>query len=361
MLKYQNLLNHLTIEEKVKLITSDERIKNKQIKDYEFPSIDFVDSLKDIVNDFIMPSYNSLGSVYDTNLIKEFGEKLGNYLASINYNKIINIPISPISDNNPNAFSSSRLVSARLGSNFANGIENGGHFASYGVLPGLSGINLDSYFNDDLYSYKVAFSAYKPYASILSSSDAIDTLNGDYDFRGLKIVLAKNELDLKTAINHKSSLSILDNKNNVELIIEAVNNYNKLKNQLAKGEISNEALTSAISRGDAINPYTIDEILDFLLDKLAHFEELTKKPASFNFKELEEIEYRISQSSVILLKNDNDILPIKRENKISFIGDQLFNPKFNTDKNVNINVLNIIDSYHLETVGVGHGYVKGQE
>ena len=72
MLKYQNLLNHLTLEEKIRLVTSTERIKNSQIEDYDLPTIEFVNTLKDIIPDFIMPSFNSLGALYDTKLISEF-------------------------------------------------------------------------------------------------------------------------------------------------------------------------------------------------------------------------------------------------------------------------------------------------
>ena len=361
MLKYQNLLNHLTLEEKIKLVTSNERIKNSQIENFEFPTIDFISTLKDIVEGFIMPSYNSLGSVYDTKLLYEFGTELGKYLKSINYNKIVNIPIGPISDNNPVAFSSSRLVSARLGSSFASGIENGGYLASYGILPGLEGIDLNRYFNDDLYSYKVAFSNYKPFGAILSSSDSLDTLSGDYGYNGLKVTIAKNDDDFKNSINHKSTLSINEKNNNVEIIMEATCNYEKLVKALKKEEITNLELTQKLSSGEAINPYTIDEMLDNLLDKLAKFDSTIKSGLEFDFSRLNELEYRISQSSVILLKNDNNILPIKRENKVSFIGDQLFNPKFNTDNKVSVDILNIIDSYHLETQGVAHGYIKGHK
>ena len=108
MLKYQNLLNHLSLEEKIKLITSTERIKNSQIENYEFPNLTYLDSLKDSISGFIVPSYNSLGSVYDTSLLEEFGIELGKYFSKSNNKKIINIPIGPISDSNPVAFSSSR-------------------------------------------------------------------------------------------------------------------------------------------------------------------------------------------------------------------------------------------------------------
>ena len=84
MLKYQNLLNQLSLEEKVKLITSNERIKNQQIENYEFPTIGFINSLKDIIDSHITPSFNSLGSVYDTKLIEEYGYEIGKYLRSIN-------------------------------------------------------------------------------------------------------------------------------------------------------------------------------------------------------------------------------------------------------------------------------------
>ena len=361
MLKYQNLLNQLSLEEKIKLITSRERIKNSQIENYDFPSIDYVDDLKDEIENFISPSFNSLGCVYDKALIEEYGVELGKYFASKNYNKIINIPISPLASKDSVAFSSSRLVSARIGAALARGIEKGGFVASYGLLPGLVGINLDSYFNDDLYSYKVAFSDYKPYSCILSTSDAVDTTSGDYGFGGLKVVLAKDYSDLKNAVNHQSELTIFDGNESVEVIKEAVERYEELKKQLAKGEITNEVFTRAIKSGEAINPYFIDETLDNLLSSLVIFQNAISQNIEFDRKRLDEIEYRLSQARIVLLKNNNDILPFKRENKVSFIGDQLFKPKFNTDNEVEVDILALIDKYHLETQGVARGYIKGEE
>ena len=361
MLKYQNLLNQLSLEEKIKLITSNERIKNNQIENYEFPSIDYIDNMKDIVEGIITPSINSLGSVYDKDLIEEYGYEIGKYLSSINYKKIINIPIGPIMNNDSVAFSSSRLVSARIGASLARGIEKGGHLASYGVLPGLEGIDLDSYFNDVLYSYKVAFSDYKPFSCLLSSSDSLDTVNDDYQYDGLKVVFAKDSVDLANSINHHSTLSITDDLNIVDKIKTAVLNYENIKIKLSKGEITNDVFTNCIKTGEAINPYTIDEVLDSLFTHLAEYQKLTNQNVEFDSKRLNELEYRLSQASVVLLKNDNNILPFKRENKVSFIGDQLFNPKFNTDNDVEVNILNIIDNYHLETCGIAHGYIKGKE
>ena len=360
MLKYQNLLNQLSLEDKIKLITSKERIKNNQIENYDFPSIDYTDNLKDLIKGFITPSFNSLGCVYDKTLIEEYGLELGKYLASINYNKIINIPISPIANKDSIGFSSSRLVSARIGASLARGIEKGGFLASYGVLPGLVGINLDSYFNDDLYSYKVAFSDYKPYSCVLSTSDALDTVTGDYSFDGLKVVLAKDNSDLKNAINHHSELTIFDSYDTVECIKAAVEKYEELKKKLASGEITNEVFTQSIKSGEAINPYFIDETLDNFLSSLVIYQKAITQNVEFDMKKLEEIEYRLSQSRIVLLKNDNDILPFKRENKVSFIGDQLFKPTFNTDEEVEVDILSLIDRYHLETQGVARGYIKGE-
>lgn len=360
MLKYQNLLNQLNLEEKIKLITSKEKIKNNQNEVYSVPLIDYTDEMKDIIPNVITPSINSLGAIYDKALIEEYGVELGKYLASIKYNKIINIPIGPILSKDSVAFSSSRLVTASLGAALARGIEKGGFLASYGTLPELEGIDLDKYFNDDLYSYKVAFNDYKPYSCIMNTCDSLDTVIGDYEYKGLKVVIAKNDIDSITAINHNCELTIVEEEN-IELIKNAVLKYDELKKKLSNGEINNLDFTSAIIKGEAINPYTIDSILDELFSHLSVFEEKTNQNVEFDSLKLNEIEYRLSQARVILLKNDDDILPFKRENKVSFIGDMLFKPKLNTNMDVKLDVLEIIDKYHLETCGVARGYLKGEE
>ncbi len=361
MNKYQSVISNLSIEEKLKLITSNKYIENAQIKDYVVPNLRVDFGFKDKIDNFINPSIKSMGALYDTNLIENYGYQIGKYLSFKNFDRIINVTVNPIQDNN-SAFSSSRLVTAKMAAALVKGMERGGFLASYGIIPSLKGIDLNSYYNDDLYSFKVAFSIYKPFACVLDSPDALDILIDDYNYEGLKIVINHNQNELINSINHNVELSIVDGFTiDYNALLEATNKYNIEKNKLAKGEISTNDFRNMLVKSLILNPEAIDIALCSLLEKLIKMDNHFKQKIEYAPVILETFEYEIAKQSVVLLKNDN-ILPLAREKTFAFIGDALFKPNLNTSNNEQeLDVESIIDSYHLETKGIAHGDINGIE
>lgn len=361
MNKYQTLISKLTLEQKLKLLVSNKYIENSQIEDYVVPNLKIEFNFKDMMDDFINPSAKSLGALYDSKLVEEYGMGIGKYLSSIRLNRIINIPCNPIQDDN-NAFSSSRLVSAINASSLAKGIEKGGFLASYGIIPSLNDIDLNSYYNDDLYSFKVAFKKYKPFACVINSPDSLDVIIDDYKYDGLKIVIVKNQKELINSLNHFVELSITSGFNvDFNQLVDSITKYKIEKNKLVNDEISTNDFKNMIIKSEILNPEAVDEALCSLLDKLNKMEEHYNQDFLYDINILNEIEYRVSRQSVVLLKNNN-ILPLARENTFAFMGDALFNPILNTKiDREKIDVEELIDSYHLETKGISHGYLLGTD
>ena len=363
MMKYQVLLAKLSLEEKLKLITSNTYIENNQITDYLVPVLNFNFEFKDLVDDFVNPSIESLGSLYDKNLIYKYGLEIGKYLSYKNYKKVINIPCNPTTGTEP-SFSSSKLVTARMAASIAKGIEEGGFLCSYGIIPSLKSINLNSYYNDEMYSFKVALGQYKPFACIFDSPDALDIVKEEYNYNGLKVVIAHDISEVITSINHKAELTISkDFSISYGQLLEAANNFVIAKNKLLKQEITPNEFRNMILSANILSVDAIDDALVSLLEKLAFMETIESQKLEYDIENMKNIEYALTRESIVLLKN-NGILPLRRENKVAFIGDNIFSPKLNTNKeeiNIELDPEAIIDNYHLETVGIAHGYILDQE
>lgn len=362
MNSFEKIIGKFSLEQKIRLITSLKQITNSQIEDYIVPTINFEFNFCDIIENFINPSINSLGSIYDTNIIEKYGIELGRCLSHLKNKKIINIPLNTKDINMP-SFSSSKLVTAKMASYLAKGIEKGGYLASYGIVPGLNSIDLNEYINDILYTYKVSLSYYKPFALVLDSPDALDIITKDYEYLGLKVVITRDKNELINSLNQGAELTIASgftiNYAELEILTEA---YKKAKKKLRDDEISHTEFRNMLVRSEILNPEAIDKALISLLEKLSYMDNILNNHQKYDMEKLKNVENYLSKESVILLKNDDNVLPLKRENKYAFIGDVLFNPNLNTNReDLTLDIEKVIDVFNLDTVGICHGYITGGE
>ena len=108
----------------------------------------------------------------------------------------------------------------------------------------------------------------------------------------------------------------------------------------------------------------VDHVLDAVLDLKQKAEE---KKSVFDEKAHHALARKASAESAVLLKNEDNILPLKPGTRISLIGDFAFVPRYQGAGSSMVNPFNVesmdqlIDEYDLQVIGKAHGYTRNGE
>lgn len=120
-------------------------------------------------------------------------------------------------------------------------------------------------------------------------------------------------------------------------------------------------IVEAVKRGtlseDVLNE-RVDEILT-LIDKT---KDAVSQPHTFSIDEHHELAKKCFEESAVLLKNENHLLPLKKEDKVAIIGDFAFNPRYQGAGSSIVNptkldtLIGLKREYPFECVGVERGF-----
>lgn len=294
MLKYFDLLKNLSIDEKISLLIARKKFVNSKIDNYDFPIIDLKDNLFD--------SYEFLANTWNNDLFK----KMGCYFKVINSNKA-----SVLSFESDNVFiSSSNFLSSQIekslieGSNIAGGVI---------VLDNLDANGLREFCENN---YDDVVNA-KPFA-ISINAPFIDSIKEFY--HGLLFVNCTNSLDIIKTISTSKGLIVADYDKDtiISCVNEAIKKYDEYKLLLQDGKLSRADFHDFEVAGDILSVDTLDNAVDFLLDKLNEYDSLINTTPS-EVIDSDRIIQDVCDESVILLKNE-DILPITKNDSVAVFG-----------------------------------------
>ena len=108
----------------------------------------------------------------------------------------------------------------------------------------------------------------------------------------------------------------------------------------------------------------VDHVLDAVLDLKQKAEE---KKSVFDEKAHHALARKAAAESAVLLKNEDNILPLKPGTRIALIGDFAFVPRYQGAGSSMVNPFNVesmdqlIDEYDLKVIGKAHGYTRNGE
>lgn len=120
-------------------------------------------------------------------------------------------------------------------------------------------------------------------------------------------------------------------------LAKAMRNYNKLIEEVRSGNVSEDAIMQAISRGDAISEEIVDDALEKLFSAVENYEigtvEVSEQYTSYPFNHavmFDERKHAImahdaALESIVLAKNDG-VLPLDGSKKVAFVGEYVFLP-----------------------------------
>jgi hypothetical protein len=314
MLKYEKIIKHLKLEEKVNLLNTNNVLANTMIDNYDLPLF----CIKNRVEHYDVPSNRALASTWNESLIHNAGKEIS---AHVLLDELIGVKPN-LSSNVQDGYFEGKILS-----NIIAGIEKGKTSACVLDVP-VNNFTEEKYREDIMLPYEIAIKEGKPIVFNSKSLDKANVAMNEFKHEGFAIIELESEFEVIKAINQNLNI-IYSNDNAKEIIINAVREYERLARLLKGNQIEKEEIDAKIINNEIITTEQLDKVVDRYLDGLAHIDSnrlYRNLPNKSVFKD-------VSKESIVLLKNDA-ILPLDFTAKPAIIGqlakEPLVNNKFDS-------------------------------
>ena len=372
-----DLIKKMTLEEKASLCVGGSYWKSKGIERLGVPEIVMSDGphglrfskldpkklgLNDSEVSTCFPTGATIANTWNKELVYKLGKALGLEARSKGINIIlgpaINIKRSPLCGRNFEYFSEDPYLTGILGSMYVNGVqsENVGvcvkHFACNNQENRRMTVNVvvDERTLREIYlkAFQMIVKNSKPW-SIMSAYVRLngvyctenkylldDILRKEWGFNGIVISDWGAENDRVSGIKAGQEL---------EMPAGSGDGVNEIINAVKSGEIKESEL---------------DKIVDRILTIALRGK--NNKIKQYNQEKHHKLAEEIAEDAIVLLKNENNILPISKNKKIALIGDMAEKPRYQGAGSSRINaykIENIIENFKIN--GLNFEFAKGYE
>ena len=374
-MKYEKIIKEMTLEEKAQLCIGKDYWHSMDIERLGIPKITMSDGphglrvQKDKADNLgineseistCFPSGATVANSWNKKMAYMLGDALGKEASyegvDILLGPAINIKRTPLCGRNFEYFSEDPYLTGVMGTEYVKGLQkhNVGacvkHFAANNQENRRRTINtvIDERTLREIYlkAFEMIVKEAKPY-SIMS---AYNKINGEY------------------CPDNKELLDILKKEWIFEGIV--ITDWGA-ENERVKGLLAGNELEMPGGRGDgakeiieAVKSGRVDEkYLDKIVDRILQlaFKVKQRKEEKYDREEHHNIALKIAEDSVVLLKNENNILPL-RNKKIALIGDMAKMPRYQGAGSSSINSYRLENAYDcfIEN-GFKVNYAKGYE
>ncbi|WP_156008993.1 glycoside hydrolase family 3 C-terminal domain-containing protein [Streptococcus ruminantium] len=378
-MKYADLIQTLSLEEKAALMSGKSVWETQDYPEKGIPSIFLSDGPHGIrkqegegdhlglnvsIPATCFPTAATLANSWDVNLVEQVGQGLGAEANSLGVNVILgpglNIKRSPLCGRNFEYYSEDPYQTGKLAAAMIRGIQSQGvaatpkHFAvnSQELRRMASDSVVDERTLREIYltGFEIAvregkpqalMSAYNKINGIYANEDKrllIDILRDEWGFTGFVVSDWGGSNDHVLGVENGSHLEMPGTKKvGQKEIIDAVKS----------GRLSEKVLDERV-----------DELLSLVLD-LAKTER-----QSVDYARQHELARKAASESIVLLKNQDDILPLSSDINIALIGDFAKNPRYQGAGSSLINTrqlektVDCVKDYPLTIIGYEQGYQR---
>ena len=386
-LKYEKIINQMTLEEKARMMSGKNTWETVDFPQYGIPSMTLSDGphglrrqagagdhlgLNASLPATCFPTAASVANSWDEKLGEEIGVALAEEAVTMGVNVILgpglNIKRSPLCGRNFEYFSEDPYHAGKMAAAYIRGIQSQGiaacpkHFAANSQE--LRRMANDSVVDErtfrEIYTtgFEIAVKEGKA-KSIMSSYNEVngiyanenshmlqEILVDEWGFDGFVVSDWGGSNDHALGVKNGSHLEMPGTGNSgVHDIVEAVKN----------GNLTEEVLDQRL-----------DELLSVIIDTHQATEE--KKGTAFNVEAHHELARKAAEESVVLLKNEDNILPLQPGTKVTVIGDFAQNPRYQGAGSSLVNpakqpefILGEIGSTGLEMVAFEQGYRRNKK
>lgn len=378
MLKNEELIYKMSVEQKVELILSSKQYSNHSVGSYEFPTFlmksNPLHDEKNIHATFF-PSDKALASSFNMKLVSLMYNLKGIETKASLDTPFFNITNNPTIENiSEDVFLSSKFLSSKVkGLNTCNAVVN---FEQQE----LSG---------DIHEQKETLTYFQE--EVLKDSYFKSILvNNVKDLYDYKVKNENNEISFSKASTPQEVLNLIVSgcclvyiddsilEETITFVSECVHKYKRLSKDYSLRKLTEAEYKKAILAEDVLSETILDNACDAIMNLLLDLTN-SKRTISERLKTISndghqakfnEVEHDIqaanaAKETIVLLKNKR-VLPFKYTNKLAIIGEYA-----KEESAVNVDALNkvtttklaynIINDYDLTTVGFAYGYKDGTE
>ena len=381
-MKHEDIIRKMTMEEKAAVLSGKNVWQSRNIDRLGIPSIFCADGPHGVrkqagAGDHLglnaslpatcFPTAATVANSWDEDLAEEIGKALGEEASSQDVNVLLgpglNIKRSPLCGRNFEYFSEDPLLSGKMAAAYIRGIQSEGVYA----CPKHFAVNsqerlrmsVDSVLDErtlrEIYLEGFEIAVKEGGAkSIMTSYNAVngvyanenkhllkDILRSDWKFDGIVIT------DWGGSNNHVEGVLA---GSDLEMPAPGLGSARELLTAVENGTLTMEELDACV-----------DDLLDAVLDLTAA--SLNKKK-SLDKEAHHELARKASLESIVLLKNDDGLLPLNSGCKVAVIGDFAFIPRYQGAGSSIVNPLSletiesVIQSAPLNLVGCSKGYER---
>lgn len=379
-MKNQELLSQMTLEEKVSICSGKDFWNLKGIERLGIPEIMITDGphglrkknpdpgsdksgLSDSVPTTCFPTAATTACSWDPELLYEMGVALGEECLSEKVSVIlgpgVNMKRSPLCGRNFEYFSEDPLLAGELAAGLINGVQSKNvgtsikHFAVNSQEKRRMTISsvVDERTLREIYltAFEIAVKKAQPWTVM----NAYNRINGTYcsDNDYLQNKILRDEWGFKGIV--VTDWGAANDR------VQGMKSGNELE-MPSSGGINDKKVVEAVKKGEldeAVVDRCADRMLTLINKSVAAFEDTT-----YDKKAHHELAAKICSQSVVLLKNEENILPLSKEKKVAVIGEMAVSPRFQGAGSSIINPTELTDALSaLKEKGYDVSYAQGYD
>lgn len=385
MIKHQDIMEHMTLEEKAAFLSGKNEWQSRDISRLGIPSIFCSDGphgirkqvgagdhlgLNESVPATCFPTAATIANSWDEELGRELGAALGEEAAAQEVDILLgpglNMKRSPLCGRNFEYFSEDPYLAGKMAAAYVKGIQSQGVFACpkhFAVnSQELRRMAMDSVLDErtlrEIYltGFEIAVKEGNAKA-IMSSYNEVNGIYANENKHLLQEILRKEwgfdgivVTDWGASNDHAKGVAA---GSNLEMPTPGLDSAREVIKAVQEGSLTMEELDTCV-----------DDLLDVVLT-LA--ENSGNRNHSFDEKAHHNLARKAAVESAVLLKNEDNILPLAPKTKVALIGDFAVEPRYQGSGSSMVNATSVetmekvISSYDLQVAGISRGYKRTGE
>ncbi len=378
-IKNQDLLNQLTLEEKVGICSGKDFWNLKAVPKLDIPEIMITDgphglrkknpegtqaNLSDSVPTTAFPTAATTACSWDPELIYEMGVALGEECLQEKVSVIlgpgVNMKRSPLCGRNFEYFSEDPLLAGEIAAGWINGVQSLDvgtsikHFAANSQETRRMAVDsvVDERTLREIYlpAFEIAVKKAQPWTVM----NAYNKLNGTYcsENKHLQEEILRDDWGFKGIV--VTDWGAANDR------VQGMLNGNELE-MPSSGGYNDAKVISAVKNG-SLDEAVVDKRADAMLSLMLKSKAALKDGYTYDKDAHNDLAAKIASQSMVLLKNEGGLLPLAADKKIAVIGEMARAPRYQGAGSSILNPPRLTDAFEgLEACGVKASYAPGYD